>query len=265
MRLSWLTDIHFDFLEIDQISAFLLAVRALETDGILISGDIGLAKNVREFLRMIEYALPVPIYFVLGNHDFYGSSIALVKTAISALAGASQRLRWLPDVGIIELSATTALIGHDSWADGRLGNYARSSVELTDYALIKEFIGADKNQRLRLLNALGDEAAAYFQQVLPTALARYQNVVLVTHVPPFREACWHEGRISNDNFLPHFGCKVVGEVLLSIMRQHPDKQLTVLCGHTHGRGEAHPLPNLHVFTGGADYGKPEVQRIIEIG
>ena len=40
--------------------------------------------------------------------------------------------------------------------------------------------------------------------------------------------------------------------------------MTVLCGHTHGKGEVQILPNLIVKTGGADYGKPELQNPIFI-
>src|SRR5262249_16013961 len=82
------------------------------------------------------------------------------------------------------------------------------------------------------------------------------------HVPPFRESCWHEGRITTDTWLPHFTCKAVGDVLGDIMRAHPQQHATVLCGHTHGRGEARIMDNLLVLTGGATYGKPEVQRIL---
>ena len=84
-------------------------------------------------------------------------------------------------------------------------------------------------------------------------------------MPPFREACWHEGRISDDDWLPHFTCKAVGDVLSEAMRARPDRQMTVLCGHTHGAGEAEILPNLRVSTGGAVYGEPEVQRVFEVG
>ena len=38
----------------------------------------------------------------------------------------------------------------------------------------------------------------------------------------------------------------------------------VLCGHTHGSGEAPILSNLRVLTGGAVYGKPGVQRVLEV-
>jgi hypothetical protein len=82
-------------------------------------------------------------------------------------------------------------------------------------------------------------------------------------LPPLREACWHEGQISNDEWAPHFTCKAMGDVLLETMRRHPERQLTVFCGHTHSPGMAQPLPNLTIFTGGAAYGHPTVQRILE--
>jgi Icc-related predicted phosphoesterase len=100
--------------------------------------------------------------------------------------------------------------------------------------------------------------------VLKPALEAFPRVILLTHVPPFRESCWHEGRISSDDFLPHFTCKAVGDVLLEIVESRRDRELTVLCGHTHGRGEVEILPNLRVVTGGAEYGKPELQRVIEV-
>jgi hypothetical protein len=40
--------------------------------------------------------------------------------------------------------------------------------------------------------------------------------------------------------------------------------MTVLCGHTHSSGEAQILPNLRVLTGGAVYGKPALQRVLEV-
>ena len=46
------------------------------------------------------------------------------------------------------------------------------------------------------------------------ALERFEHVLVLTHVPPFREACWHEGRISGDDYLPYFACKATGDVLL---------------------------------------------------
>jgi hypothetical protein len=83
-------------------------------------------------------------------------------------------------------------------------------------------------------------------------------------VPPFMQACWHEGRISTPAFLPHFACKAVGEALVSVMRRHPERGLLVLCGHTHSSGEARILPNLLVRTGAAVYGQPRVQDVLTL-
>ncbi len=56
----------------------------------------------------------------------------------------------------------------------------------------------------------------------------------------------------------------MGEVLAAAMKNAPEKQMTVLCGHTHSSGECQVLTNLLVKTGGAQYGAPEVQEIIAV-
>ena len=100
--------------------------------------------------------------------------------------------------------------------------------------------------------------------VLPDALGRFGHVVVVTHVPPFRAACWYRGQVSDDDWLPHFTCQAAGDVLADAMRARPDRRMTVVCGHTHGAGEAQVLPNLRVFTGGAAYGAPAVRRVLTV-
>jgi len=71
-------------------------------------------------------------------------------------------------------------------------------------------------------------------------------VIVLTHVLPFKESCWHEGEITADDWLPHFSCKAVGDVLIEFMAGAPDKQLTVLCDHTQSSGSCQVLPNLKV-------------------
>lgn len=48
------------------------------------------------------------------------------------------------------------------------------------------------------------------------------------------------------------------------MRARPDRDLTVLCGHTHGRGYVEVLPNLRVKTGGATYGSPAIEEVLTV-
>jgi predicted MPP superfamily phosphohydrolase len=263
MRAIWLNDIHLEFLDLRQIRRFLDKLSAQPADCILIAGDIAQAPSVADSLLMMESAVPCPIYFVLGNHDFYHGSIRAVRSSISALVGKSSRLRWLNRSGVTRLTEKTVLIGHDGWGDGRLGDFRHSSVILNDFLLIKELAGLNREDLRQQLQSLGDEAAHHFLATVPQALAVAEHVVVLTHVPPFLEASWYDGRYCAPDWLPFFACRAAGDVLKEAMKANPTKRMTVLCGHTHGGGSSKILPNLTAHTGPAEYGRPVIQRIFE--
>ena len=81
------------------------------------------AMTLLSISREIEEIIQKPIYFVLGNHDFYKDSIAKTRQRIAELAAESKHLRYLTAMEVVELSPQTAIIGHDGWADGRFGDY----------------------------------------------------------------------------------------------------------------------------------------------
>lgn len=263
-RVLWLTDIHLNFVRRHEREAFLESVAAARPSAVLLGGDISESHDVTRFLAQIDDALGCPIYFVLGNHDYYYSSITKVRAAVAGLCGERPHLSYLSQTGFVQLAPGVGLVGHDGWADARLGDYERSYVMMNDYKLIAELADCTKRDRWPKLQALGDEAAAHIARVLPAALDMFPLVYLLTHVPPFREACWHEGRLSDDEWAPHFTCKAVGDAILASLEARPDRRLIVLCGHTHGGGEVWPLPNVQVLTGGAVYGQPSITREFEL-
>ncbi|MEP7325101.1 MAG: metallophosphoesterase [Gemmatimonadota bacterium] len=260
MRLAWATDIHLEFLTPAGLARFVVTLAESKAEALLLGGDISQALGIEKHLRILERALERPIYFVLGNHDYYHGRVEPVRERITAITGASSLLRWLPSSGPVGLSDTCGLLGHDGWADGRFGDYANSRVMLNDYRMIEDFIPLGPAERLTRMQSLAQGAADFVRAQLPRALERWQQVIFLTHVPPFAEAAWHMGKISDDDWLPHFASRVTGEALREIMTQHPDRELLVLCGHTHSAGEVSVLPNLRVLTGGARYGYPEIQR-----
>jgi Icc protein len=264
MKLVWLNDIHLNFLSRNVARAFIEAVGDTEPDGILIGGDIAESHDLVDHLRTFEAAIQRPIYFVLGSHDYYGSSISDVRSMLNDVTSQSDDLIWLRNERVIRLSDKTALIGHGSWPDGRFGDYSGSDVQISDFFCIKELIDRTKEERLTLMQNLAQEAAEHFAEILPKALEAVENIILLTHVPPFRESCLYENEISDDAHLPFFSCKIVGDVLMDIMRTAADRNLTVLCGHTHGRGEIQISANLRVLLGGARYGDPKIQRVLEL-
>ncbi len=264
-RVAWLTDVHFNFLTSFRLAEFLDQLAAARADAVLVGGDIGESGDVCHYLDQMHGALEAPIYFVLGNHDYYRGSIAAVRRQVLQCCQNLPRLHYLTCSGPLELAEGVGVVGHDGWSDGRLGDYERSLVMMQDYRLIVELQSKSKRQRWETLQALGDEAADHVRRVLPEALERYAEVYLLTHVPPWREACWYEGQLSDDQWAPHFTCQAMGQAILECMAAHPRQRLTVLCGHTHGQGQAQIAPNVKALTGGAEYGAPVIQRIFELG
>jgi predicted MPP superfamily phosphohydrolase len=263
-RIVWSTDVHLNFVGREAFEQYVERLIDSSPDVILLGGDIADSKSVVDYLSELDNRLPCPIYFVLGNHDYYLGSIAQVREQVEQLCAARETLVYLTGAQHIEISAEVGLVGHDGWADARIGDYERSMVMMNDYRLIAEFEGLGKEQRWRLLKSMGDEAATAVRRRLSRAMERYRHVFFLTHVPPLRAACWYNGRISDDEWAPHFTCKAMGDVLLEVARSNTPSELTVLCGHTHSPGECQPLPNVKIITGGAEYGFPGINHVFHV-
>ena len=108
----------------------------------LIGGDLGEAFSWDRYLHQLNDLLERPIYFVLGNHDYYGSSLFEVRERAGQITQTFQRLHWLPASGVVSLDGRTALVGHGGWGDARAANFRRSNVLLNDYFLIAELQAA---------------------------------------------------------------------------------------------------------------------------
>src|SRR5262245_51010310 len=133
VRLAWATDIHLDFLDDEGVRRFAAELAAPRADALLLSGDLSHAEHLEHHLRLLGQGVPGPIYYVLGNHDYYGSSIAAVRQAVQELGARRPRLCWLPAAGVVRLTDRTALVGCDGWADARLGSPDTTRVVLNDF------------------------------------------------------------------------------------------------------------------------------------
>lgn len=264
-RVAWVTDIHLDHLITSQIDAFIAAIQAKTPDVLLITGDIAVSQTTHALLEFFAKTLNIPIYFILGNHDYWGSDIDPVRLTIADLMQRNDDLYWLSGMDVAEITPQVGLVGHDAWSDGRYGDFLSSEVMLNDYLRIASLTNLSDQKRLERLNQLGDEAGEHLRRVLPTALSKYQQVLVLLHPPPFPEACWYDEKPAraNDKYLPHFTCKAAGDALLEMADAYPQRELLVLCGHTHGGGHAQMRPNLRVLTGDAKYGEPEIQRVFK--
>ena len=210
-----------------------------------------------------------PIYFVLGNHDYYYGQVDSLRQAMCELTKNEPLLHWLPASGVHDLGNQTILLGEDCWADGRYGDYANSHVSLNDSRMINDLFQSSilgKYPLLEKMQQLADQDALQLRINLVAAIKNHRpkKVIVLIHVPPFKEACLYEGKISSEDFLPFFSSKVTGDVLLKIAQENTTIEFLALCGHTHSKASWNPCDNLVVKVGAAEYMKPEIQEVIRL-
>ena len=268
MQYVWATDIHLNFIEHVERQNFYQEIINTNCDGVLISGDIAEADCVADLLVEMVEKISKPIYFVLGNHDYYRGQINEVRQTMTALTKEQNKLFWLPASGIQKLNNDTYLIGQDGWADGRLGDYQNSRVTLNDSKMIADLFQEKilgKYQLLAKMQQLAEADAMELQKNLEQAIGKNpRQIIILTHVPPFKESCLHNGKISDENWLPYYSSKIMGDVLIGAAQKNPSINFLTLCGHTHSESTYQAFDNLVVKAGSAEYYKPEIQEVITL-
>jgi len=271
------TDIHLNFCKEDRIRIFCDQILEKEPDALVITGDISEAPTVVDHLAIISLLLDksFPIFFVLGNHDYYNGSITEVRETIKRLFTYTEemkidkapRLAWLGSSGIIPLTDNVALVGADGWYDGQYANWFTSKVMLNDYLVIRELNDRScpvHQLKFEKINELSKNSAEYVRANTEKAFKDFNHIFVATHVAPFRESAVYQGKISNDDWMPHFSSKAMGDVLYKLAEANPDKKITVLCGHSHGEADVTLLPNLRAVTGGAKYYLPSPGKVFSL-
>lgn len=264
MRIAWLTDPHFNHARAAAWDALIESLEGGLPDALLITGDISEGDDVVFQLSRLAGSFTGPIYFILGNHDFYQRSIAATRRQMVDACSGESRLVYLTNEFEIALSPNVGLVGDDGWGDATVGDYENSPVRLADFQHIDDFRNASPSGWKSQLQVLGQHAADRLRPKLEEALERFATVVVATHVPPFREACWYEGHTTDDLWAPFFVCGQIGDLLLETARQYPNRRVVVFCGHTHHGGTANLTDNLTVVTGGAEYGHPRLTGLLDV-
>lgn len=278
-RFAWCTDVHLDHIDNDpnKIVAFIDDIKRRNPDGVFITGDISSSQLLNKHLGMIEN-VGCPVYFVLGNHDFWGSSIERVRADMHAISNASERLRYMGNVQYIGLSNDTAVVGADGWYDCLYGDYRRSNFLMNDWEYIADYCrpgggggrGALKwkthniKEIVETSQQIAVQSVNHMFEGIKSAVKYYKNIVVLTHVPPFEEAHIFQGQRGTPEAQPWFASKLMGDMLLNAARTFQNVNFTVLAGHTHGHFDGMITSNMSCKVGGAEYLDPKVQCVIEV-
>jgi len=288
IKAAWMTDIHLNFLAENFRQSF---YRELNNgiDIALITGDIAESPSVVKILEEMHKSFKKPIYFVLGNHDFYEGSVAQTREDLRKMCKSNGFfLNYLTQESAIRFGKTI-LVGVDGFADSREGNYYASSVKMNDHMFIEDYrnqaedmnprsVYYDNSIRAKIaakMKELADADAKTLETQIRGALGPTKGLdgdiipninrcIVLTHIPPFKENALYRGEPSDDDHLPFYVSKATGDVLLKCAKDWPHVQFDVFCGHSHCSALYKHTPNLIVECSGADYMSPQIQKIIEI-
>lgn len=280
-KLAWCTDIHLDFLDgPDDVGRvhdeFAGPLSQVDCDGVIISGDVSLASQVVRHLSILDRIVGKPIYFVLGNHDFYGGSFASVRDDVRRACVGSANLRYLTGSEPVSLSRKVALVGDDGWYDAGHGDPFQSPYVMSDWLKIHDYIvggsrvmgmlgpAIDMGTVVGISRKAATESAERMSHVLNSAALTHQTVIVITHVPPWVQAHRHDGKSGSPAAHPWYTSKVMGHVIEEAARSHPKVKFDVFCGHTHGACDVKIRPNLRCHVGHSDYGSPSVAGFIQV-
>jgi len=301
MNALWLTDLHLDCYNEKQLEDYFselkTKVKKNGVDFLLITGDISTGKpdkvTYRKYhfytmLQQLQIAVDIPIYYVLGNHDFWyaDGKISRVQANVNAIKGnwifnpAGMCLHYVtrgkPHVLKKPDGSKIFITGGDGWADCRfkpsedekplrLSNSHWNQVRMRDWFLIDDFDKCGpENPVYKMMEKIADKEARMvakkLQSIKPSA---DDQVIILTHVPPFKENSLYQGKPSD--LLPLYSSKVMGDTILehcSYWGQVKNVKTFVLSGHTHSDSEFSPGVNIRSLTLAADYHIPQMGRIL---
>lgn len=264
MKLLWLTDLHLDSATPNTRQAFYQSLRETAFDAAVITGDISTSRLLSKHLaELAQVCSPRNVYFVLGNHDFYGASFDVVDGVAASCCREHSNLHHLGQGEIVRLGPDSALIGHRGWADGRAYGGKRTAHHFPDQSAIRDLRSGSTYPAFRTMERLGRESGAYFRRVLPYALTSYRHVLIATHVPPFAQAVRFAGGPCAAEMLPHYVNASAGGVIKRIGKHFPKTKITVLCGHSHHAVTVNISENLEVRAGRVVKTQPEIQGVID--
>jgi len=234
-KILWFSDTHFSVFHPWTFYTFLREVEKEKPNGIFLTGDIADgAPQLYWVLERMAKSIPSPIYFVLGNHCCWLSSMARVHQKVRELCQKHSNLIWMQDADVIHLSDEISILGADSWYSCDLGNtdYLKWTA---DWFLIEDFRKLPSwNDRIEAFRNLAEQAKDIVVSKLQRALEQdYKTVYILTHIPPWKEATRDEGSFLEKYWLPYNINLRMGKAIEDIMRERKKKRVVVLTGHTH--------------------------------
>jgi predicted phosphohydrolase len=262
-KIAWMSDLHLDKADASATSKLIKELKNSDYDLALVTGDISSYKNLAEHLNLLAKACGArPLYLTLGNHDYYGSSIASTGQLISKLCRAIPNLHHLDAEDGVSLGNQTILIGTDGWADAQWRGQRTKNISSPDHYSIEDFRKLGNWDRIGLMRELGRKSANKVGIKLKAKFKSARKCIVASHVPPFRTSAIFSGKPCDPDHQPHYVHAKLGATLIWFAERNPKAEILALSGHTHTYCEDHVLPNLTSIVGEHRRNQPRIQQIL---
>lgn len=246
----WMTDIHADKKSEADVLQIIEQINEASPSYICITGDIAEHKHTVDFLNLLKSKIARPIFFVLGNHDYYQTAIEDFSSYIASLY-AQTNLFYLPSYDAIALNDTTGIIGIDNWYNLSDHDFAQAEIRAQDFDQIIDVKGLKSNELISFFEQKYRENLKQLEKKLSLTLQTYDQIYVLMHVPPFHPTNFFDKETLQSAWRYYWSCDPIGKFLVEFMKGYPEKSIIILSGHTHVKGKHQPAPNIKAYVGDA--------------
>lgn len=249
----WHTDTHLGLMPWTKVN-FIYRIIKDNPKAIFLTGDISTGMITPIDLAFLASCVKCPIYFVLGNHDYYFSSFSKIHDKVRRVCEEYPNLIWLTESEPIEITKEKVLIGTEGWYDASFGNpkYLRATF---DWIFIEELrCLPSMSKRIEKFKELSQQSCVIIENKLKKCVEKgYKEIYILTHFPPWKESTHHIGTFFEKFWLPYNVNGQLGKTIEDIMKYHKEINVIVLAGHTHKEGWASPYKNVRCHVGAGNY------------
>ena len=232
-KFVWLSDTHLSMSILPAMKRrFIDRITSIDADGLVITGDISNGLWLESDLRYLAVHHPKPIYFVLGNHDYYWRHMGSVHEDVRRLCKEFPNLVWLTESDPVMLDEDVALVGHEGWFDANCGDRDATAWAVDRLLNLDFWRMRDHVDQVYEWRNMAKTSALAIEEKIEKIRERASMVYVATHFPPWKEASRADGKIFESLWHAYNTNVTLGESLLKIA-QKSKLQINVLAGHTH--------------------------------
>lgn len=233
-KFFWFTDLHLDKVLPWTLARFIAHIVKENPAGVFLTGDISNGLLTPWHLKLLAIFIKCPIYFVLGNHDYFFHSLEGMHDKIRQVCQSYPNLIWLTESGVIRINDEVALVGTEGWysADNGKPEYLQFTF---DWFMTDDFRSMpNMNARIDKWRSMADASAQDIRSKLEMAIEQgYKTIFIATHVPCWSEATRDVGTMLERFWLPYNTNLRLGKAIEEVMIQHKKKHAIVIAGHCH--------------------------------